>query len=451
MDDKLKFRSDKPTLRELAPYCNVKGESAVRYIRDNNRELFIQGHRDFLSDKAPFVSVRDYVFLKYPEIYVGDKIEWIELEIKKLEKDRLPVESLKKELEAKIKAVDTVADTIIEKVNRGELIGTFYDNGIDGKILYLPTNGEELKELLDGLDEIKTDGKARVISIGNHKGGVAKTTSIVNLGATLKFMGKKVLLCDMDSQGNCTSGFGYVREDFENTLIELLIKLLDDDFEEVLNRSIIRLDTDKYFDSNSKGKLDLLGNSAVVEELTEELPIHAKNLGTLERVLSELLGYVDSDYDYILIDLPPRLDLILRMAIVASNYFVFSLTAEAFAEKGIPSVIAPIVKTSKRFKRDMRHDFEILGGINNRYESNINSFIQNKVNSDNLLKENLGEDRGLLRTDVNKNKVFNESAMMGVGSALFLEPCNRAVRNYFDLTEDILEKMLEVEMTNLSK
>jgi|GEM_PF-1786530 len=406
----LRFENRKPTNAELAKHKGYKNESSFRAFANANPEEAEKTILDYKGENYPFLQIEDYAKFHYPD----EKVEVVVKDLK-------------------------------EKILNNKIPGTIYTDGNNNRNIYLPAIYPYIEEILKELDNLR---KTKVICIGNYKGGVGKTTNLCNIAGILAYLRKKVLLIDNDVQGNCTTSFGYIREDFENTLVELITKVNDSDIKEVLRRSIVNIDTEDYFENGIGGKIDLIPNSPVVMELAEDLPTYSRNLGTMENTLKKLISYVKDDYDYILIDLPPAVNLFLRMSIMASDYFVFSLTPETFSRDGIPSIIRPVIKQAKIYKEEVGKEYKILGAINSMYETGRVQQQINTENSNEKLIELLGEDYTLFDTFIPKNKIFDGAQLAANSAAIFEAPTDKGVRSFFDLTKDIVTRMYLEELKN---
>ena len=154
-----------------------------------------------------------------------------------------------------------------------------------------------------------------IISLVNQKGGVSKTTSTHNIGAALSELGKKVLLVDLDPQGNLTSGTGIVKMDLDKCIYDLLL----DDMVEV-SETIIKLPEFDVIPATIK--LAIADNKLINE--------YAR-----ERKLLDKLEEIDGQYDYVLIDCPPSLSILTINALIASNYVLIPVKMEKYAFDGI--------------------------------------------------------------------------------------------------------------------
>ena len=156
----------------------------------------------------------------------------------------------------------------------------------------------------------------KIVAIANQKGGVGKTTTAINLSAALAEEGKKILVVDIDPQGNCTSGFGIDKNSQENTIYELL---LDDC---TINECIVR-------------KVELIG------------------IPRKEFILRDALDYIKDDYDYIVMDCPPSLNVLTVNAMVAADSVIVPIQCEYYALEGLSQLIHTINLVKARLNRKL--------------------------------------------------------------------------------------------------
>ena len=174
-------------------------------------------------------------------------------------------------------------------------------------------------------EDLNYTNMSKIISIVNHKGGVGKTTSVSSLGVALSRMGKRVLLVDLDAQGNLTDIF--TKETGDRTLYDSL--------RDLQGLPIIHI----------KENLDLCPSSMDLVSMDIELA----NLQDREYRLSKLLQSLE--YDYILLDCPPSLGLLTINALSASNEVFIPLTAEALPSKGLGNLMSIIQQTQDHLNK----------------------------------------------------------------------------------------------------
>ena len=163
----------------------------------------------------------------------------------------------------------------------------------------------------------------RIIAIANQKGGVGKTTTAINLSACLAEAGKKVLVIDLDPQGNTTSGLGIDKSELENTVYELILD------ECTAKEAMVRTDIENLF--------ILPANVNLAGAEIELLDIDNK-----EYTLREAIDYVQEEFEYIIIDCPPSLGLLTVNAMTASDGLVIPMQCEFFAIEGITLLLQTI-------------------------------------------------------------------------------------------------------------
>ena len=412
----LKFTSPTPTNSEIAKSVN-KTEGSIRAHKKQHPEEIENINLKYKNSNYPFIKVEEYINFNNLELYEDDNLKDIEKESNKL------------------------TELILNK----NIPGTIYKDGNNVSFTYIPPISKEIETIKNIFNENNIK-KPISISIGNHKGGANKTTNTTNIAASLAYFGYKVLIVDFDPQGNASGSFGIYENDYEYTIIDLITMSSQPDIKDIIYKSGININLENKFSNDILGKLDILPNNASMSEKVEDLPTMARNLGTIENTLDRVLNYIKDDYDFILIDLPPRTDVILRTAMIASDYFIISLNAQPFARLGMPNILNPIRKYENIYKQEKGKDFVILGGIVGFYEKGVTIQDINYEQMKEDIIECTKETSSLFNTTIPKSTIIQES-QQGEGAVLFTSPTNKIVRNFFDLTLEILERIIINKMT----
>ena len=174
----------------------------------------------------------------------------------------------------------------------------------------------------------------RIIAIANQKGGVGKTTTAINLSACLAEAGQKVLLIDIDPQGNATTGVGIDKNDISSSIYEVLTK------KETIEKSIIKTKSKNLY--LLPAYLNLAGVDMELIELER-----GEKFNRVIR-LKEELGKVSDNFDYILIDCPPSLGILTTNALAAANSVLIPVQCEYFALEGIMQLINTIMLAQRK-------------------------------------------------------------------------------------------------------
>ena len=174
----------------------------------------------------------------------------------------------------------------------------------------------------------------RIISVANQKGGVGKTTTTVNLGASLAYLGKKVLLVDIDAQGNATSGVGIRKPDVKEDIYDILVNEVD------IKETILPTSRENLF--IVPATLQLAGAEI---ELTSMMARESR--------LKLALDEIKADYDYILIDCPPSLGHLTINAFTASDSILIPVQCEYYALEGLSQLLNTVRLVQKHFNPDL--------------------------------------------------------------------------------------------------
>lgn len=182
---------------------------------------------------------------------------------------------------------------------------------------------------------------ARIISVANQKGGVGKTTTTVNLGACLAFMGKKVLLIDIDAQGNATSGIGIRKSDVSEDIYDVLVN---------------EIPIQRVIHPTSRENLDIVPATIQLAGAEIELtPMMAR-----ESRLKSSLEDIKDDYDYILIDCPPSLGHLTINSFTASDSILIPVQCEYYALEGLSQLLNTVRLVQKHFNPELRIEGVLL-------------------------------------------------------------------------------------------
>ncbi|HKK96284.1 MAG TPA: AAA family ATPase [Anaerovoracaceae bacterium] len=194
----------------------------------------------------------------------------------------------------------------------------------------------------------------KIIAIFNQKGGVGKTTTNINLSACLALKGKKILVVDIDPQGNTTSGLGIIKKELQNTTYEIVIQ---NDF-----------DTTKTIMKTKIKGLDIIPASVDLAGAEIELV----NIEGRERRLKKALDKVRDKYDYIFIDCPPSLGLLTINSLSAVDSVLIPIQCEFYALEGVSQLLSTIDLVKKKMNRDL----EIEGVILSMFDGRTNLSMQ---------------------------------------------------------------------------
>ena len=246
----------------------------------------------------------------------------------------------------------------------------------------------------------------KIIAICNHKGGVAKTTTVASLGASLASLGHSVLLVDLDAQSNLTSSLlGY---EPERSTYEAIRDREGLPIEKVGSTGL----------SLAGASLDLAGIELEISTAMER-----------ERILQDVLSEVADKYEYILLDCPPSLGLLTLNALTASTDVIIPLTAEALPSKGLQKITDIIQMTQKRLNKGLR----LSGILITRYERNNLSLTVEEA-----IRERYGE--LVYDTKIRKNVSLAE-APLAVQTILEYAPTSNGAKDYLARAKEIETKL----------
>ena len=260
----------------------------------------------------------------------------------------------------------------------------------------------------------------KIISVINQKGGVGKTTTVINLAAGLTMRGKKVLVIDLDPQGNATTGLGLSNtENSELTIYSVLNG----------NKKISEVVQSTKFDN-----LNLVTSNVDLSGLEVETAGDSRRAFKLKDELAAILNDSGASYDYILIDCPPSLSLLTIMALVASDELVVPLQTEFFALEGLTQ----LMKTIERIKSNLNPSLSIRGILLTMYDKRNKLSGEVEHEARNYFKEKV------YQTVVSRNVRLSEAPSHGVPVLIYDKSCPGS-KSYFNFTDEFLNQEKPVE------
>ncbi len=251
---------------------------------------------------------------------------------------------------------------------------------------------------------------ARIIAIANQKGGVGKTTTAINLAASLAALEKKVLIVDGDPQANATSGIGIDTRQIRSTIYDCLIDGKDP--KEAVH--ITGIDNLSIMPSN----IDLVGAEIEMLDRPER-----------EKILKGVLSGIEGDYEYVLIDCSPSLGLLTVNALTAAHSVIIPVQCEYFALEGL----GKLLNTIKIIQNNLNKDLEIEGFLLTMYDSRLR--LSNQVAEE----VNRHFQQMVFRTIIQRNVKLSEAPSFGQPAILY-DADSRGTVNYLNLARELIEK-----------
>ena len=249
----------------------------------------------------------------------------------------------------------------------------------------------------------------RIIAIANQKGGVGKTTTTVNLSACLAEAGKRVLVIDMDPQGNTTSGFGLDKEGTENTVYDVLIGECD-------LKDAIRTTAVKKLDIVTSN-IDLTG--AEIELL---------NVEEKEYILRKEAETIENKYDYVIIDCPPSLNMLTVNALTTADTVLIPIQCEYYALEGLSQLMYTIDLVKNRLNEDLM----VEGVVFTMYDSRTNLSAQVVEN----VRDNL--EYNIYNTIIPRNVRLAEAPSYGMPITVY-DPKSAGAESYRKLAKEVIK------------
>ncbi|MGI6019348.1 MAG: ParA family protein [Marvinbryantia sp.] len=253
----------------------------------------------------------------------------------------------------------------------------------------------------------------RIIVVANQKGGVGKTTTAINLSACLAEAGKKVLAIDMDPQGNMTSGLGVDKEAVENTVYELLLGEVK--VKDCLQKSVAE-------------NLEIIASNINLAAVEIEL------IGEQEKefILQKALEKIRSEYDFIIIDCPPSLNILTINSMCAADTVIVPIQCEYYALEGL----SQLIHTINLVKDRLNPNLEIEGIVFTMYDARTNLSLQVVENVKNNLEQTI------YKTIIPRNVRLAEAPSYGMPINLY-DAKSAGAESYRLLAEEVINRGVE--------
>ena len=250
----------------------------------------------------------------------------------------------------------------------------------------------------------------RIIAVANQKGGVGKTTTTINLSACLAEQGQKVLVIDVDPQGNTTSGLGIDKNNTENTVYELMLE--EASIDDCIYKSV--MDDLDVIPSN----VNLAGAEIDLIDIDDR-----------EYILKKIVNSLKEKYDFILLDCPPSLSMLTVNAMTAANTVLVPIQCEYYALEGL----SQLIRTINLVKQKLNPELEIEGVVFTMYDARTNLSLQVVEN----VKANLKQT--VYKTIIPRNIRLAEAPSHGLPINLY-DSKSAGAESYRLLAEEVIHR-----------
>ncbi len=257
---------------------------------------------------------------------------------------------------------------------------------------------------------------AKIFCVANQKGGVGKTTTTVNLAAGLAKVGQRVLMVDLDPQGNATMGSGVDKRTLTHTVYDVLL--------ESASVAQARVTSQKLIDGGCS--YDVLGANRELAGAEVELV----DVERRERRLREAINAVDTEYDFVLIDCPPSLSMLTLNGLCCAHGVIVPMQCEYFALEGLTD----LVNTIKQVHANLNRDLELIGLLRVMFDPRIT--LQQQVSDQ--LKSHFGNK--VFDTVIPRNVRLAEAPSYGLPGVVF-DPSSKGAQAFVTFAQEMVDRL----------